>query len=409
MGLNEYQPDFSLTAEGEDITKAIKRGLAELRYTDNGAATKRSDELMITLFSETMSLPPKGAVLTLGLGFNGKLVNKGSFTVCQVASGGPPRRITIYATAAPMNASKHGADVTALKTRAFSDVTLGDLVKTIATENNLVARVSPALAKIRIPWVMQSSESDASLLSRLAGMYGATSKPTNGYWLFLEYGASQSAGGRDAPVMTITPGMVSDWDYREGERQGASGGGNGTTKKGKVGVRYFDSRDGRTREFKVDVESTDKRHPFTQPDQDTAKHCADSKVKRVQKAGRQMTITLPCEFKVDVESTDKRHPFTQPDQDTAKHCADSKVKRVQKAGRQMTITLPCRPALLKAGAEMRFITQGFGVREDHNWQAESVEFSLAPGQGFTLNLSLTTDISAKGKASGKKKGVNYFG
>ncbi|EFD5297050.1 late control protein, partial [Escherichia coli] len=101
MGLNEYQPDFSLTAEGQDITKAIKRGLAELRYTDNGAATKRSDELMITLFSETLALPPKGAVLTLGLGFNGNLVNKGTFTVCQVASGGPPRRITIYATAAP--------------------------------------------------------------------------------------------------------------------------------------------------------------------------------------------------------------------------------------------------------------------------------------------------------------------
>ncbi|EMB1344939.1 late control protein [Escherichia coli] len=358
MGLNEYQPDFSLTVEGEDITKAIKRGLAELRYTDNGAATKRADELMITLFSETLALPPKGAVLTLGLGFNGRLVNKGSFTVCQVASGGPPRRITIYATAAPMNASRHGADVTALKTRAFSDITLGDLVKTIATENNLVARVSPALEEIFIPWVMQSSESDASLLSRLAGMYGATSKPTNGYWLFLEYGASQSTGGRDAPVMTITPDMVSDWDYREGDRQGASGGGKG----GKVGVRYFTPSDGRTRELKVDV-----------------------------------------------ESTDKRHPFTQPDQGTAEHCAQSKVKRVQKAGRQMTITLPCRPVLLKAGAEVRFITRGFGVREDHHWQAESVEFSLSPGQGFSLNLSLATDISAKGKASGKKKGVNYFG
>ncbi|MEB7211357.1 late control protein [Escherichia coli] len=362
MGLNEYLPDFSLTAEGEDITKAIKRGLAELRYTDNGAATKRSDELMITLFSETLALPPKGEVLTLGLGFNGNLVNKGSFTVCQVASGGPPRRITIYATAAPMNASRHGADVTALKTRAFSDITLGDLVKTIATENNLVARVSSVLADIHIPWVMQSSESDAALLSRIAGMYGATSKPTNGYWLFLEYGASQSTGGRDTPMMVITPDMVSDWDYREGERQGAAGGAKGDKKSGKVGVRYFDARDGRTREVKVDV-----------------------------------------------ESTDKRHPFTQPDQGTAKHCAESKVKRVQKAGRQMTITLPCRPELLKAGAEMRFVTQGFGVREDHHWQAESVEFSLVPGQGFTLNLSLTTDISAKGKASGTKKGVNYFG
>lgn len=61
--------------------------------------------------------------------------------------------------------------------------------------------------------------------------------------------------------------MVSDWDYREGERQGAAGGAKGDKKSGKVGVRYFDARDGRTREVKVDVESTDKRHPFTQPDQ----------------------------------------------------------------------------------------------------------------------------------------------
>ncbi|EFB5187740.1 contractile injection system protein, VgrG/Pvc8 family [Escherichia albertii] len=364
MELNEYCPDFSLSAEGEDITQVIKRGLAELHYTDNGAATKQADELVITLFSETLSLPPKGALLRLGLGFNGKLVNKGTFTVCQVASSGPPRRITVSATSAPMNASKHGADVTALKNRAFSDITLGDLVKTIATENNLVARVSPALAKIRIPWVMQSSESDASLLSRLAAMYGATSKPTNGYWLFLEYGASQSPSGRDAPALTITPDMVSGWSYTEGERGGASG--VSGEKKGKVGVRYFEQSTGRTREHTVDV-----------------------------------------------ESTDKRHPFTQADKGAAEHSAQAKVRRVQKSGRRMTITLPCRPALLKAGAEMRFITQGFGVREDHNWQAESVEFSLVPGQGFTLNLSLSTDISAKGQESGKKKadkkGVNYYG
>ncbi|EEY6248132.1 hypothetical protein EWR95_17630 [Escherichia coli] len=174
-----------------------------------------------------------------------------------------------------------------------------------------------------------------------------------------------ATSGISAATPALTPlmlDMVSDWDYREGERQGAAGGAKGDKKSGKVGVRYFDARDGRTREVKIDV-----------------------------------------------ESTDKRHPFTQPDHGTAKHCAESKVKRVQKAGRQMTITLPCRPELLKAGAEMRFVTQGFGVREDHHWQAESVEFSLVPGQGFTLNLSLTTDISAKGKASGKKKGVNYFG
>ncbi|ECK3337682.1 late control protein D, partial [Salmonella enterica] len=58
MGVTaEYLPDFSLKAEGQDITAAIRRGLAEIRYTDNGAATKRSDELMITLMSETLTLP----------------------------------------------------------------------------------------------------------------------------------------------------------------------------------------------------------------------------------------------------------------------------------------------------------------------------------------------------------------
>ncbi|EHB3482571.1 late control protein, partial [Salmonella enterica subsp. enterica serovar Newport] len=67
---------------------------------------------------------------------------------------------------------------------------------------------------------------------------------------------------------------------------------------------------------------------------------------------------------------------------------------------------------LSAGAETRFITQGFGVREDHNWQAESVEFSLSTSGGFSLSLSLATDISPKGvKAAEKKekKSIDYFG
>lgn len=37
----EYAPDFSLSAEGKDITAAIRRGLIEIRYTDNGAGTKK--------------------------------------------------------------------------------------------------------------------------------------------------------------------------------------------------------------------------------------------------------------------------------------------------------------------------------------------------------------------------------
>lgn len=368
MGVTaEYLPDFSLKAEGQDITAAIRRGLAEIRYTDNGAATKRSDELMITLMSETLTLPSKGAQLQLGLGFNGSLVNKGTFTVCQVRSSGPPRRITIYATAAPMNAARHGADVTAIKSRSFDNITIGDLVRTVAEDNGLTARVSAPLAGIMLPWVVQSAESDAALLSRLASEYGATSKPTNGYWLFLAYGAGQSAGGKDVPVMTITPDMVSDWSYQEGERTGATGNRKGDKSgRGKIGVNYFSASDGRT-----------------------------------------------VEHATEVYGTDRLNPFTLPDRDSARYCGEAKARRVSKSGRRMSLRMPCRSALLSAGAETRFITQGFGVREDHNWQAESVEFSLSASGGFSLSLSLATDISPKGvKAAEKKaqkKGINYFG
>ncbi|WP_054176368.1 hypothetical protein [Citrobacter sp. CtB7.12] len=51
-------------------------------------------------------------------------------------------------------------------------------------------------------------------------------KPSNGFWLFLEYGAAQSAGGEFLPDYTITQDMVSDWSYLEGDRGSDSSGGD---------------------------------------------------------------------------------------------------------------------------------------------------------------------------------------
>ncbi|MCR2664928.1 late control protein D, partial [Salmonella enterica] len=59
----EYRPEFSLTAEGRDITAVMRENLVEIRLTDNGGATAKADELQITILSETMALPNKGARL----------------------------------------------------------------------------------------------------------------------------------------------------------------------------------------------------------------------------------------------------------------------------------------------------------------------------------------------------------
>lgn len=349
----EFRPDFTLTAEGKDITAAIRHGLVSIRLTDYGGATGKTDTLEITLASETLRLPPNGARLQLGLGFNGDLIDKGHYVVCSVESSGPPRVITISATAAPGNSRKQAADTTAHKDRVFENTTLGDVVKTIAKGNDLTPRVASRLASISIKHEIQHGESDGAFLLRLARRYNAVSKPASGYWLFLEQGAAERASGKPVSRWTFIPEDVSRWNYKEGERGGAKTG----KKKGKVGVDYFNPATGKT-------------ETHTQ----------------------------------DHDGADSQHPYTHADKESAQHSAKSAVTQSEKSGRQMSLSGPVRPEIIRMTAECLFSTLGFGEREDFDWQAESIQFSL-DGGGFSFDISLKTDITAKGKE--KKEGVNY--
>ena len=353
--VREFCPAYRVTAEGRDITRVLARYLVDITLTDYGGATARSDELKITLLSERLPLPTKGARLRVALGFNGNLVDKGWFVVCGVSSSGPPRRIEIYATAAPMNAEKQSGDVLNQKTRSWDNLTLGDLVKTVATENGLKARVAEKLAGIRITHVDQVAESDASLLSRLARTYNAVSKPAGGYWLFLEQGAGTTVSGAPLKTVTLTPSMVSSWNYQEGER----GSSTGEKKKEKITVRYFDMADGRT------------------------------KTATVEHDGSSVTS-----------------PYTQPEKETAEQQAKSKKTQAQRNSRKMTLTGPCRPSYVAMTAESGVVTSGFGKREDRRWLVESLAFSLS-SSGFTFTFNLVAEI--KSKKSGDKTPPDYFG
>lgn len=353
--VREFCPAYRVTAEGRDITRVLARYLVDITLTDYGGATARSDELKITLLSERLPLPTKGARLRVALGFNGNLVDKGWFVVCGVSSSGPPRRIEIYATAAPMNAEKQSGDVLNQKTRSWDNLTLGDLVKTVATENGLKARVAEKLAGIRIPHVDQVAESDASLLSRLARTYNAVSKPAGGYWLFLEQGAGTTVSGGPLKTVTLTPSVVSSWNYQEGER----GSSTGEKKKEKITVRYFDKADGRT------------------------------KTATVEHDGSSVTS-----------------PYTQPEKETAEQQAKSKKIQAQRNSRKMTLTGPCRPSYVAMTAESGVVTSGFGKREDRRWLVESLAFSLS-SSGFIFTFNLVAEI--KSKKSGDKTPPDYFG
>ncbi|EPE6977408.1 contractile injection system protein, VgrG/Pvc8 family [Citrobacter freundii] len=364
----EYAPAFSIQAEGKDITRVLQQCLSELTLTDYGGATAKADELKISLISETLALPTKGARLRVALGFNDQLIDKGWFVVSGVSSSGPPRRIELYATAAPMNAQKQPGDVTSQKTRSWDNLRLADIVKTVATDNGLIPRVADVLKDIHINHIDQVAESDANLLARLARDYNAVSKPSGGYWLFLQQGATATASGKQTGGITITPGEVSNWSYSEGERGSSTGKatGSGGKAKEKIGVRYYDEEDGTT------------------------------KTSSVEHDGPAMT-----------------NPYTQSEKNTAEQQANSRKTQAKRNEQKMTLTGPCRPKHVPLTAEASVSTSGFGSREDRAWVVESLVFSLTSA-GFSYTYNLVVDIRKPAAASKKsekqdKKGPSYFG
>ncbi|MFP1451826.1 hypothetical protein ACLB1N_05165 [Escherichia coli] len=77
----------------EDITQNFSDRLIGLTMTDNRGF--EADQLDIALDDTDglVELPPRGASLTLWLGWQGSaLVNKGSFTVDEIEHRGAPRR-----------------------------------------------------------------------------------------------------------------------------------------------------------------------------------------------------------------------------------------------------------------------------------------------------------------------------
>lgn len=349
----EYKPDFSLKAEGNDITAAIRRGLVSITLTDYGGGTGNTDELQVTLVSETLTLPEKGARLELALGFNGRLTDKGWYVVCAVESSGPPRMVTLTATAAPMNGARHPGNVSNQKSRTFDDVTLGDIVKTVASDNGLKPRVAAALAAIKPGHIVQHRESDAALLLRLARLYNAVSKPAGGYWLFVEQGKSVTPSGSKLPQQTVRFEDVSRWQYSEGEKGGDKN--KKGEKKGEVKINFFDPESGETK-----------------------------------------TST------VEHDGKDTSHPYTQSSKGKADQVGKSKAASTARNTRKMSITMPCRPDQVALTPESNIVTQGFGKKEDRSWLVESLRYSLG-SNGMTLDISLVASHEKAGKKN-KKEG-----
>ena len=186
-----------------------------------------------------------------------------------------------------MNAQKQPGDVLSHKTRSWDNLRLGDLVKAIATDNGLIPKVAGELADIHIEHLDQVAESDANLLSRCAHL-----QAVRRLLAVSGAGSDEHGFGKNTGRITVVPEEVSRWSYSEGQRGSSTG--DSKTGKGKIGVRYFDEADGRTKTTSVEHDGPSIANPYTQSAKATADQQAKSRKTQAKRNERKMTLSGPC-------------------------------------------------------------------------------------------------------------------
>ncbi len=339
--LMPWQPNFSLSVEGADITDIVRQNLVDLTLKDHGAGSKKSDEISFTVVSPDLRLPAKGVKVSVALGFGRTLVNKGTFVVDARSSAGGanrPRTVRVTARAFSKTNERGHSTLQSQKMRAFSGITLGGLVSTLAAEHGLTPAVDRSLAGMALGHVDQMGESDMNLMTRVAQQCGAVSKITHDHWVVTPRDAQTTVSGHPLPVRTITPDMCSDWSYHDNSDHPDCQ----TKGKGTLVVPYYDMEDG-------------------------------GKVKHITIGSGEPVMHYGVPF---------------DNLQAAKTVGTGGAKHAQKRLKGMSLSLPATPALVEMTAEGKITLSGFGSIEDGDWKIAQVVFRLTASQGLMLNMEL---------------------
>lgn len=198
---------YSITADGANITALIADRLLSAEITDQAGV--KSDRLTITIDDrdQRLEFPKTGAKIEVSLGYSGgPLVKMGAYTVDEVDVSGPAREMTIRANAADMTSS-----IKAPKERSWHEKTLGEMVRTIASDNGLTPAISSDLAARQLGHVDQT-ESDMQLLQRVCADQGATCKVADRRLVVATHASGKTTTGGDMPAAVIASGDCESWN-----------------------------------------------------------------------------------------------------------------------------------------------------------------------------------------------------
>lgn len=360
-------PAYMLTLDGADITQNFSDRLIGLTMTDNRGF--EADQLDIALDDTDglVELPPRGASLTLWLGWQGSaLVNKGSFTVDEIEHRGAPDTLTIRGRSADFRGTLNSR-----REQSWHDTTLGVIVETIAQRNKLAASVADPLKAIAIPHIDQTQESDAAFLSRLAERNGASVSVKAGKLLFLKVGSAMTASGKPIPQMTVERVDGDRHQFAIADREAYTG----------VTAKWLHTKDPKPQKQKVKLKRKPKEQHLRALQHPKATKTS-AKAKQEAREGEYMAGESDNVLELTTIYATKAQ---------AMRAAQAKWDKIQRGVAEFSITLATGRADLFP--ETPVAVKGFKrVIDEQAWIISRVVHSLN-GSGFTTGLELEVKVS----------------
>lgn len=212
-------PAYRLSVDGKDITPTVNARLVSLRLEETRGDTADQLDLTLSDHDGKLAIPRKGVTIALALGWAGQqLVDKGTFTVDEVEHSGAPDQVSIRARSADLAAS-----LRARRDQSWHQLTLGQILRTIATRNGLALRIDDAMASMALAHIDQTNESDLNFLTRLAKRYDAVATAKKGRLLFLPINGTTTSQGKSLPGITITRASGDSHRYHQSDQDSYTG------------------------------------------------------------------------------------------------------------------------------------------------------------------------------------------
>lgn len=309
-----------------------------LRATFTDHAGDENDTLEIELDDDwrQIPLPTEDDLLVAIAGWAERGVAMlGAFKINDWETGceNGPETMVIKARAATMT-----GDVKAGGLKHWDDKTLREVLGDTAKAAGLSLAIDPALASVKLPYVLRWEASPIDFATRVAAEAGGIVKPAGEKLAVTKRGSGKGAGGAELPPIAITRIGCPGWRIH----------GTPRPRHGKVVAAWHDPKTGRRKT--VDHE-TSRKGP---------------------------THTL-------------LHP--RPSEDEAKRAAEARATELTMATGGGHFLMPFDPAF-SAGAKV--IASGFGDGVDGVWLSESIATTWAKGQPVLSTINVTADPAAKG-------------